>query len=157
MGSDSGVCPSCGSINRSEKYNTYEIPTMNSDKRNIEYTQNIPYINSNYNSYNNMPNMYGPVNYSGGEPVSVLRWIGRMLIPFIPFVGGIINLIMLIVWACSDRFERTSKNWAIARIIIVLVQIVISVIIGIFLYAVFIEVFNDPIFRHEMQSIINGI
>ena len=162
MKPDTDVCPGCGSINRNEKYDTAEMPKLSSNNANNSY-QNIPnvqggtYLNNGYNPYNNTANMYGGAPYGGGETVSVLRWIGRMLISWIPFVGGIINLIMLIVWACSDRFERTSKNWAIARIVIILVQILISVIFGIFLYTLILELLSDPTFQRDLQMFFSSI
>lgn len=140
MNSNSAACPNCGNINsdNSPRYNTSEIPKVNMSNM-------------------HMNNAYYAANINRCEEVSIARWIGRMLIPWIPFVGGIINFIMLIVWACSDRFEKSSKNWAVARIVITLIQIVISVIAGIFVYAVLIELFNDPAFQMLLGELIYGV
>lgn len=94
------------------------------------------------------PNPYGapPNFYSkevGCETVSVMRWIGRMLIPFIPFVGPIVYFIMIIVWACSDRFEATSRNWAIASLIMTAIGIIIGIIVFVLMFTSFSYVLND--------------
>lgn len=68
--------------------------------------------NQNYNQYQ-------PTNYE--EPVSVLNWIGTMIVTCIP----VVNIIMLIIWAVSHK-NQTKKNWAIAQIVIIVIGIVLS-------------------------------
>ena len=66
------------------------------------------------------------------EPISVGGWIGRMLIPCIPLVGGLVYLIMLFIWSGDQTKEETFRNWAKAQLIvmaIVLVLVIISVIL----------------------------
>ena len=62
-------------------------------------------------------------------PVSVGGWIGRSLIPFIPFVGGLIYLIMLFIWAGDKTKEESFTNWAKAQLIVMLIGIVIVLFI----------------------------
>lgn len=126
-------CPNCGFVNQdTTKIDTSEIPIVGEPL-------NVP------------PKVNTVVPYKTGEEVSVLRWIGRLLVVYIPFVGSLVNLIMMIIRACSDRFDKTSKNWAVASIILILVKAVICIFVSIFVYAIVIEVLNDP----EIQRAIN--
>ena len=72
------------------------------------------------------------------EPISVGGWIGRMLIPYIPVVGGIVYLIMLFVWSSDSKKEATFRNWAKAQLIvmaIVLVLAIVGVILGVTVFS----------------------
>ena len=59
--------------------------------------------------------------------VSVMSWIGTILLSAIPLV----NLIMWFVWAFTSR-TRSRKNYAIASLILVLVSIILAVVLAIF-------------------------
>lgn len=63
------------------------------------------------------------------EPVSILAWLGRMLLPYIPFVGWIANLIMLFVWSGDQNKEETSRNWAKARLIVAAVNVLLMILV----------------------------
>ena len=63
------------------------------------------------------PVAYVPVEEKK-ESVSVGGWIGRGLIPCIPFVGGIIYFIMLWVWAGNKKYEDSFRSWAKAQLIL---------------------------------------
>ena len=80
------------------------------------------------NCGSNVPAAYRPVTK---ESVSVGGWIGRSLIPYIPFVGGLIYLIMLFIWCGDSTKEDTFRNWAKAQLIVMAIVVVLSVIIGI--------------------------
>ena len=73
------------------------------------------------------------------EPISVGGWIGRMLIPWIPLVGGLVYLIMLFIWSGDTRKEETFRNWAKAQLIVMAIVLVL-VIIGVILC---VTVFSD--------------
>lgn len=62
------------------------------------------------------------------EPISFLNWIGTMLLPYIPFVGWISYLVMLFVWAFGRDSNPTKKNWARAKLIVIAISIVISIV-----------------------------
>ena len=57
------------------------------------------------------------------EPVSVLGWIGRSLIPYIPFVGGLVYLIMLFLWMGDNTKQETFRNWAKAQLIVMAIAV----------------------------------
>lgn len=103
------------------------------------------------NGYIQQPQL-PPLEKPYSRPVSIPAWVGRQFISWIPFVGGIVYLIMLIVWACSDKFELTSKNWAIATIIVTVIKIIISALIMVGLIALMVQAVNNPEFRNEFQN-----
>ena len=80
----------------------------------------------------NLPAGY-PVYHSKSarEPISVGGWIGRMLIPCIPLVGGLVYLIMLFIWSGDQTKEDTFRNWAKAQLIITAIIIVLAIIVAV--------------------------
>lgn len=90
---------------------------------------------------NSTPSHYSP-NYpaygqpSAKEPITVGGWIGRSLIPFIPFVGGLVYLIMLFVWSGDSQKEETFRNWAKAQLIVMGIVIVLSIVLLVLIGAI---------------------
>lgn len=143
LGDDARVCPKCGT-SVEEKSNTQEIPKTGNNGQSIK--KQAVYRNAPYQPYY-------PIQITN-QPVSVLRWIGRELLPFIPFVGVIVNFIMLIVWACTDKFEETSKNWAIATLIITLIRLILGIILIIAVFSIFAGLYSDPQFRRDLEMFL---
>ena len=61
-----------------------------------------------------LPTDYKPVEK---EPVSIVGWIGRSMIPLIPFIGPLVYFIMLFVWSDDSDKEDSFRNWAKAQLI----------------------------------------
>lgn len=61
------------------------------------------------------------------EPISVLDWIGTILVLAIPCVG----IIMYIVWAFSSGTKKSKSNYCKANLILLLVVIGLYLVIGI--------------------------
>jgi hypothetical protein len=78
------------------------------------------------------PYGYYPPQQPTEQPISVGGWIGRSLIPCIPFVGGIIYLIMLFVWMGDKTKEETFRNWAKAQLIVMGIAIGLVILLVIF-------------------------
>lgn len=68
------------------------------------------------------------------EVYSVLQWFGTFLLMFVP----VVNIVLLFVWAFSNKGNKNRKNWAIASLFIVVIIIILLVI----LYAVLVSMFN---------------
>ena len=77
------------------------------------------------------------------EPVTVGGWIGRSLIPFIPFVGGLVYLIMLFIWSGDTVKEESFRNWAKAQLIVAAIAIVIAIIFALFAGALSAELMSS--------------
>ena len=70
-----------------------------------------------------------PVVEEKKNSVSVMGYIGRSLIPYIPFVGGLIYFIMLFIWGADKTKEDSFRNWAKAQLWMTLIGIGIAVLI----------------------------
>ena len=68
------------------------------------------------------------------QPISVLGWIGRCLIPAIPIVGSLIYLIMLFVWAGDKNKEESFNNWAKAQLWVMLIAVILAIVIFVFAF-----------------------
>lgn len=62
------------------------------------------------------------------KPVSFLNWLGSYALIFIPFVGGLVFIVMLFVWAFGGYVPTSKKNWARAMLIMVAVATVFVII-----------------------------
>ena len=86
-----------------------------------------------------------------GQSVSIGRWLGRYFLTWIPFVGGLVYIIMLIVWACTDKFDKTSKNWAIATLIMTAINLAVSALIVCVVISIISAIINDPAVQNQLQ------
>ena len=77
------------------------------------------------------------------KPMSVAGWIGRSFIQMIPFIGGIVYLIMLFVWAGDKSREESFNNWAKAQLWLMLIGIIVLVVIIVIATSIGISSFND--------------
>lgn len=77
------------------------------------------------------------------DPISVGGWIGRTLIPCIPFVGGLVYLIMLFIWSGDTNKEDTFRNWAKAQLIVMAVVIVLTIFAVVIIAATGVSVMNS--------------
>lgn len=64
---------------------------------------------------------------SRNEPMSVKDWLITYLITVIP----IVNIVMLITWAVSDKTNVNKKNWTIAAFLMMGIIIAFAVVINI--------------------------
>lgn len=88
------------------------------DNNNIENTNNTQ---PSYQQVSNPQPVYQQPAGDLEKPVSIGKWVGTLLLSMIPCV----NIILLIVWACSDN-HKSRKNWAIATFIVMAIMIVLS-------------------------------
>lgn len=108
-----------------------------------------PAENSSYSQYG----QYGqsaPVNESYTQeapphpdspyaPVKMGAWVGINLLMLIP----VVNLILLIVWACGGSKKINLKNYARGHLIVMAIQVVLSIILVAALAAVFSELIYE--------------
>lgn len=85
------------------------------------------------------------IQENSGKPVTFLNWLGTYGVLFIPGVGVIAFLAMLLIWAFGKNVTDSKKNWARATLIFVVVSFIYLII--------FMVIFmRDPLF----QDFING-
>lgn len=73
------------------------------------------------------------------QPLSVLGYIGTMIVFAIPIVG----LIMMFVWAFGSNVNKNRKNFAIAALIMGVVAIILSIVFAGALTFLFSTLFGD--------------
>jgi len=93
---------------------------------NNSYGPGYPQPQQGYNPA--QPPVYPANMAQQDEHFSVGQWIGIWCWNLIPVVGGIIYLIVLCVYAFGDTPKKSVKNWAKAKLIIMLVVFIISII-----------------------------
>jgi len=70
---------------------------------------------------------------------SVKQWFGTLLLMLIPGV----NIILLFIWAFSNKVNKNKKNWAIASLFMCVVVIVLLAVACYIAYNMFISMFNS--------------
>lgn len=86
--------------------------------------------NSQYPQYQ-QPYQPAPYQAEVEEPVSLLDWVGTLLLlNFVPCIG----LIVCIVWAFSKDTKKSKANFCKAYLIFWLVGVIISIITMLFLW-----------------------
>lgn len=92
------------------------------------------------------------------ESISFGNWVGSLLLPFIPLVGPIINLVMMLVWAFGSDTSKTKRNWARASLIVIIVNIVLIVISIVLLIGLFMSSYTELINSgFDMEGYMNQI
>jgi hypothetical protein len=83
------------------------------------------------------------------RPISFLQWLGMyaiLFVPlFIPFIGWVIPLVMLFVWAFANNTPVSKKNWSRATLIFLLVYLIVAVF-------VITSMIRNPIFQEMMTG-----
>lgn len=136
----SKTCPNCSGSTNNSGVQPYNNPQQNSN----QYT-NPQYNQPANNAYNAEPMVHPE------EHVTVGGWIGRMLIPYIPFVGPIVYMIMLFVWAFGSERRLSLKNFAKAQLILSLIFTGIAIILIIVVFCIFMSV-ADRIDYYKLEQ-----
>ncbi|MEX1307981.1 MAG: hypothetical protein AB1Z19_05605 [Eubacteriales bacterium] len=77
-------------------------------------------------------------NYDKDEPLSVIGWIGTILLLMIPIVG----MVMIFVWGLGEG-NQSRKNFAIASLIVSLLLFALFIVAMIFNGDIIMTVFNQ--------------
>ncbi|HWT26510.1 MAG TPA: hypothetical protein VN131_01090 [Mobilitalea sp.] len=132
------VCRTCGRVTQNEEANFCEY-CGSSYREQAQFAMNIE-------PQNNMTVEQEALE----KPIPFINWLatyGIILIPtlFIPFIGWIVPIVMLFVWAFNNKTVKSKKNWARATLIFLVVYIILAI-------AIFVSFMNTPMF----QNILNG-
>ena len=63
--------------------------------------------------------------------------VGQFLLQELICVVPVVNLVMLLIWAFSDNTNTNRKNWSRARLILVGISVVLSIIFLVILILAF--------------------
>ena len=146
---EANFCEYCGSSFREQRQNS-----NNTRPRNPGY----PYPNGPINSMgpiqgNGITGGYGRPAYEPAEkPISFKSWLGSYGLLFIPFVGWLVFVIMLIVWSLSESIPESKKNWARATL---LTTVILTVIVAVIIILYIIAVMNTPLYQEIYNSYYN--
>lgn len=150
------VCKSCGRDNINENANFCEYCGEDIRESNIHNTQpTYDYSNQSGTGGTSAtpPHPTQAIEINKNEkPVSFLNWLGTYAIMLIPFVGGIVFFIMLIIWSVSNNIPESKKNWARANLVFMIIMLVIVLI---FVFMV-LSMLKNPIFQEIFQDSFNS-
>ncbi len=150
------VCNSCGRQVQNEGANFCEycgddLRKMARTDTSPDYSYSGQYEAGNASAPVTSPMSSGDADNQTEKPVSFLNWLGTYLIMFIPFVGGLVFLVMLIVWSTGKNVSESKKNWARASLVFYLI-IILLIILFIFMFAFMLR---DPQFREIWNNEMN--
>lgn len=113
------VCKVCGRNSASDNPNYCEYCGSS-------FREKVPFRQDDFLFTNTQQDK---VNTAANEKnISFGNWLGSMLLPFIPFVGIFVYIVMLFVWAFGNDTPPSKKNWARATLIITAVSIILLII-----------------------------
>ena len=147
---ENDICPNCGTTNAPvdstpapEAQPVYAAPTESQPAYAAPQTQTPPpppaYSAPQPPYGYGQPYGYQQPQYPSQPPkkeeITVLGWIWRFLLPSIPVVGWIINLIMLFIWMGDETKEESFRNWAKAQLIMMAIAVGIVVVFFFLMFA----------------------
>lgn len=71
-------------------------------------------------------------------PLGVFKYIGLIIVPCIPLLG----FIMVLVWSFGSSFNRNTKNYARALLILWIIGVILSIIGVVFLRTMIVDIFD---------------
>lgn len=150
------VCNSCGRDNKNENANFCEYCGESFRESNVEKIETT-YNYSNQSGTGNAsatPLMASQAvgNGKNEKPVSFLNWLGTYAIMFIPFVGGIVFFVMLIIWSVSSNVPESKKNWARANLVFMVILIIIALIFVLMVFSMLKNPLFQEIFQESFES-----
>lgn len=139
------VCKACGRSIENEEANYCEY-CGTSLRSNATIVQNDTIQERNDKSSEN-----SKVNAEDNETaISFGNWVGTMLLPFIPFVGIFIYLVMMCVWAFGSDTPKSKKNWARASLIVGVIAIIIILFM---VTTTMMDILNSGV---DLETYMNG-
>jgi hypothetical protein len=107
--------------------------------------------------------MAGPMTGMQEKPISFLSWLGTyaMLgaLLFIPYLGWIGFLALLMFWAFSNKTPATKKNWARVTLIFVGIMLIFIIIILVAFSSMYYEQIINGTFdwNNYYNNVINSL
>lgn len=111
--------------------------SVSNDNTGKDYNQSYQQPNYNQTQPNQQPvYVQQPASKAKDEHMTVGGWLGVFCINLIPFVGTLIYLIMMFVWAFGSTPKKSLKTFARAQLLIMAIAIVLVIILFIIIFAV---------------------
>jgi hypothetical protein len=151
------VCRSCGRDSQNQNANFCEYCGASFREGVVNEFASTPNESNSYQSGTGNASVPAPAISAQGQgeskkPVSYLNWLGTYCIMLIPVVGGIVFLIMLIVWSVSSNISESKRNWARATLTYIIIMLIIALII----WSMFMSMLRSPLFQEIFQESLNS-
>lgn len=132
------VCQACGRSTQNENANYCEYcGTSFRENRNVLY-EDVEKENVKETVKTN--EIQGDAVIAEEKVISFKNWLGSMILPFIPFVGFLIYIVMLFVWSFSSETPKSKKNWARATLV---VGVIAFILLAYFLMSTTMDLINS--------------
>lgn len=89
------------------------------------YASNCAFCGAPVEKYETKVNYIKEGGAKASNPITTWKWIGYYLLPVIPAIGSIIQLVLTIKWAFGNHDDDTLKGFARAQLIILLFAVII--------------------------------
>lgn len=109
------------------------------------YASNCAFCGTPVERYETQVNYINEHHRGASEPMTMWRWIGYYMLPIIPVVGGIIQIVITFKWAFGKNDDLTLRGYARAQLIVILLAILLSV-------AMLLAFFLNPGVLDELSS-----
>ena len=144
---EANFCEYCGSSFREQR----QAPNHISPKEQENQRDNRMQY-ANMNMYGSAPSqVIAPTTVGQEKPGSFLSWLGLYGLLFIPFVGWILFLIIVFLWAFGNNTTVSKKNWARATLVFIGVLVVIFIVL-----TAIMLVSYAPMYQEMYKMIENG-
>jgi hypothetical protein len=84
------------------------------------------------------------------KTISFGSWVATMLLPFIPFIGIFVYLVMMCIWAFGSDTPKTKKNWARASLV---VGVVVFILFIFMMATTLMDILNSGV---DLESYMNS-
>ncbi|BCJ93141.1 hypothetical protein acsn021_07100 [Anaerocolumna cellulosilytica] len=90
------------------------------------------------------------VSEENEKTISFGNWVATMLLPFIPFVGIFIYLIMMCIWSFGSDTPKSKRNWARASLV---VGVIVFIIFMFMIATTLMDILNSGV---DLESYLNN-
>ena len=98
------------------------------------YASNCAFCGAPVEKYDDKMNYVKEEKHSVKEKkMGAWRWIGFFMLPCIPLIGSIVQIVLIFKWAFGSINDSTLKGFARAQLILVVFAILIGVAVGVWM------------------------
>ena len=133
-------CKVCGrtSINESANFCDYCGASF---REGVEYyPEHKQDVAQKQNEEVKTPGIMDAFSGSSEKPMSFGNWMALFALLFIPYIGALIFIVLIFIWAFGSQTAPTKKNFARALLVVLLVGILLTIV----MFVVFFSTIADP-------------
>lgn len=108
------------------------------------YASNCAFCGTPVEKYDAKANYIAPPKkQTNNSSMSVGKWLGFSLLPFIPLIGTVVYLVLVFKWAFGNHDDLTLKNYAKANLIFMLLAFVLIIGLSILIAMLMPDLLNE--------------